>query len=468
MQNLLFLGIPVFLGILVVFLLWKDETTTMWGIQLILGIGVGIGINALLFFIYLHIMPSQKGYLVLQLLLIFILIPLLLVPYRRKRKTHHYFWKKLSSFSWMDFLWLIITISIVALALTIFVILAKRNLYGGWDAWAMYNRTARFIFRAGTDWRSAFSPQLLVFHPDYPPLIALNIASVWSIIEREDILIPVATGGLFFIGSAGLLFSGIMATKTRGQAVLALGSLLIVTDFIRMGTAQMADIPLSFFMLATALLFYLKGTKKRKKLLVLAGLTSGLAAWTKNEGILFMLTTSLALLIVYYKDMSNNLPWYLLGLFLPTILLIFFKLSLAPANDLFIDPSQQWKQIIDIKRHRAILESFAQSFLGWGNWVPLILYSIIMKIKIEKDQIPALKVIMITLFLQIVGYYMIFLLTPRELAWHLSTATPRLLLQLAPLFFFLYFSLVRSPENVLILRNEKASEKNINKINATL
>ena len=44
------------------------------------------------------------------------------------------------------------------------------------------------------------------------------------------------------------------------------------------------------------------------------------------------------------------------------------------------------------------------------------------------------------------GYYLVFLVTPYDLAWYLETTLGRLFLQLWPSFLFAYFLSVNTPE----------------------
>jgi len=46
------------------------------------------------------------------------------------------------------------------------------------------------------------------------------------------------------------------------------------------------------------------------------------------------------------------------------------------------------------------------------------------------------------------GYFMIFLITPNDLIWHLNTALQRLFLQLLPVSLFAFFLGIATPEEV--------------------
>ncbi len=65
---------------------------------------------------------------------------------------------------------------LLANAILAFVLLSKNNPHGNWDAWAIWNMHARFLYRGGASWRVLFSPELAYSHPDYPLLLPELVA----------------------------------------------------------------------------------------------------------------------------------------------------------------------------------------------------------------------------------------------------------------------------------------------------
>ena len=85
-----------------------------------------------------------------------------------------------------------------------------------------------------------------------------------------------------------MLFS-IARLRGERQGLLAGLTLLCTPFLIRHGASQYADVPLSFFFVATvALLFFHAESRSQNHLLTLAGMAAALSAWTKNEGVLFL------------------------------------------------------------------------------------------------------------------------------------------------------------------------------------
>lgn len=441
-QSLLVLLPSIISGGILTHLIWPERELKSILVKLFLGIGIGLGINSLLFFIYLLVFNRSSGFFVLQIFLAILLVALLILTERRFRFRPGTF--KLPGRTQTIFLSLA-GIAVI-LAVTVSATVSLRKPQGAWDSWMIYNRTARFFYRGGEHWRDAFSPQLYwFFHADYPPMIALEVASGWSAIGQETVRVPMLVSASFLFGCAGLLFTGLNAHKTISQASLAILVLFGIPGFIEIGSKQVADIPLSFFILGTGVLFVLYTTRTHKGLLVLAGLSAGLAAWTKNEGIVFVLASVIGLGIAYRKDLKRLLPWYALGLALPIAVLIYFKTTLAPSGDIFVDLASQFRQISDVTRHVEILKRFGLDLMTLFNWVLLVVYAFVLGFENMRNTYPPFLAFLIAILLQLAGYYTIFLISPHPLLWHLS-ALSRLLLPVGPLIVLLYFNMVRPPE----------------------
>ena len=167
--------------------------------------------------------------------------------------------------------------------------------HGIMDAFAIWNLHARFLFLGGPNWRDGFTAVIPWSHPDYPLLLPAAIAHFWTYLGHDDPRVPAALGFTFTFATVGLLFSALSILRGRTQAALAAIALLATPSFIEEGTAQYADVPLAFFFLATVVLICLDDYRPEGRAplcarppLLLAGLALSFAAWTKNEGLLFL------------------------------------------------------------------------------------------------------------------------------------------------------------------------------------
>ncbi len=340
----------------------------------------------------------------------------------------------------------------------------------GWDAFAIWNLHARFLFRGGANWRDGFTALIPWSHPDYPLLLPAAIAHFWTGLGYENQIAPSVIGLVFTFSTVALLFSSL--ALLRGQISAILGGLtqMATPFFIEQGTAQYADVPLSFFVLATIVLLYLHDQRSNaahsRGLLVLAGISCGFAAWTKNEGLLFLLAILAAHLLVFVITPSkpvtsevlpqrnrNARPastWF--ALFLagsaPLLLLVgWFKHSVGVSNELF--SSVAFHKLLDASRYQTILKWYGKDLLRFGDWflIPgtVLLACLYFAAPGKRMQAadPGSRASRIALALTLAGYFLIYLITPYDLYWHLRFSLNRLFLQLWPAVIFLFF--LRNP-----------------------
>ena len=455
------LSILVFLpsiltGILMVHLLWSDRGWKVAWVKVFLGFGLGLGQASLLDFIYMLLFSNENGFLFVQLALF---TGLLIAVIVRERKNLRLTFPQvqLSRLQLILLAGLIIVTILSALsAVNVWV----REPHGAWDAWMMYNRAARFIYRDQHGWLGSFSRQMdPIFHADYPLQLGMDIAWAWQAVGQETQRTPIVLSGLFMLSCAGLLGASLNLTKSFGQAsialILLLGSSLIGNE----GAAQRADLPLAYFFLGTIVLIYLYATSKKPGLLILAGFMAGLAAWTKNEGSPFVIVTLAALFIAFFRQQPwRVLGWYLLGLAFPLIIVLYFKEFLAPPSDVLSNGiTRSIQQVLDLSRHITILKSFGADILSFGGWgigiLPILLvYALIFRLAPLSDLRPAYLAIALILVLQALGYYGIYLITPYDLQWHIDFSLGRLVFQLYVPFLFLFFTIVTDVEKALAVK----------------
>jgi hypothetical protein len=448
LQSLFVLLPSMVSGGILAHLIWSEREIKSILFKVFFGAGLGLGINSLLFFLFLLFFGRRPGFFGVQILLMVALVTMLVI----KERPFQLPWHRLKLPGRTQILFLALTGGMVLLAASIYFTVIERKPQGAWDSWMIYNRAARFLFRGGEHWRDAFSPALYwFFHTDYPPLVALNVASGWDALGQESMRVPMLVGGAFLFASAGAMFAGLNLYKTLGQAALGLLVLFSISDYVESGAGQIADVPVAFFILATGILLFLYSFQVQKGLLVLAGLSAGLAAWTKNEGIVFALVSLTGLGVAFRTEWKEIFPWYLLGLAAPLAILVYFKIALAPPGDLFVDPPSQIRQIADASRHAVILKQLGLDLRSLVNWPLFILYALILGVDRARLHASASLACLVIILLQLAGYYGILLISPHPVLWHVS-ALYRLLLQIGPLIVFLFFSLVQPPESIFQAR----------------
>jgi hypothetical protein len=464
MNIVLALGLSFGSGYLIVSASWPREKAneSEWWMKLFISAGFGIGIFSIVFFVerwlgIVHILATD-------LCLITLLLATYLVT-RARHKSENLPAPKFADFklpNWLHRpLMASLAISILA-ALYATVLRALAHPHGdGWDAFAIWNLHARFWYLGSSHWRDSFSALIPWSHPDYPPLLPAAIAHVWHYIGQDDPIVPAILSLVFTFATLGLLVSSLATLRGIISAALAGIALASTPFFIEQGSAQYADIPLSFFFLAAIALLHLYQQRSAQipaglptGLFVLAGAAAGFAAWTKNEGLLFLfafLVSQVAFFAWRRRPPSTELRLnsvrelvVLLLAIAPFLLLIaWFKHFIAPAGDLFSSCGTMIHKILTPGRYWAILQWYAKEFFRFGGWVvPTTVLFVLLRFLGPSSGIrrpnPASRSSVLTLALTLCGYFAVYVITPNELSWHLRFSLNRLFLQLWPTVIFLF------------------------------
>ena len=350
---------------------------------------------------------------------------------------------------------------VLAVSLTTMIVLVVKSPHGQWDAWSIWNLKARYIFRGGADWRNAFSGILQYSHRDYPLLLPLSVAGSWILRGRESLVEAAALSFLFTFAVIVLLTSSLGTLRSRSQGYVAGLLLLGSAVFIPEGASQLADVPAGFFYLAAAvsLALYHSSAASEGRLLALAGLAAALAAWTKNEGILFLVAITTALFLFGFPKTpltmrARKMAPFLAGA-LPVILVLgAFKVGVSGAANDILSAESRLQKLLSLSRYTKVGQAFATLLWGYGGWgvsgaVLLCGYLALVGVSVEPRNKPTVYTLFGALCIMFGGLLFIFVLSPYELDWHLQAALPRLLLQLWPMFLLTFFLVARTPEAAL-------------------
>ena len=442
--------VPLGIGSVIVHLLWQDSDPKAALLKFGLGIGVGLGLTSLLYFVYLIFFAGRNGFFTIMLCLLAILV---------FAASRNFDFRRLSiprlNLTWVQSILLAALIGSTVLAAGTVVNMNRARPHGGFDAWLIWNRASRFIYRGGEEWKTAFSPEFyFFFQADYPLFVPLTNAWVWETMNTETLRVPFIQTSIYLFGSVFLIFSAMHFSRSLGQATLAAIVLLGTTTYISVGSAQMADTPLALLILAVTILFHSFSKTRDTNLSAVTGFTVGLCGWAKNEGIIFIILGSLSFyfLLIQERNKAQEISRYLAGLVLPLIIIAYFKLSLAPSNYLTEGGLQETLQhLTDLSRYsiigRAILGEL-RSFAGWFYAIPMfILYYFGMN---KQDNYGSRwRVTSIAMLsLQILSYIAVYVITPRPLEFQLAHSLDRILLHVYPAFLFVLFSSTVTPETL--------------------
>lgn len=352
--------------------------------------------------------------------------------------------------------WLTVIAGIVLLAAgAVFILQSVESPHGEWDAWSIWNLRARCIYRLGSNWEGAFHHQQA--HSGYPLLLPLTMARAWSILGHEDQSVPVGVAAGFTIAIVMILAGTLNILRDRLTALLGVIALGAVFHFAKSGASQYADMPLSLFFISTMALLLLSDTDEEPDgLLLLAGITAGLSAWTKNEGILFipvLLISHSASSFLSRKKLPALRSFFMAGagMFPGILCLILFKTTYGETNDIMaaqgFEPTLA--KLKDLSRHSLVMYGMASGILSIGHGIvpALAVVSFLVGFrKCDRHEVTGILRASIQVLIMLSGYYLVYVITHQELQWQLDTTILRILIHLLPTAILSLFLILKTHE----------------------
>jgi hypothetical protein len=312
---------------------------------------------------------------------------------------------------------------------------------GGTDGWAIWTSHAKYLATGGKTWTSDIQN---TFHPDYPLLLPGVIVHAWRYIGNNSPDAAGYVGMLFEIATLGILAATLIKLRSPATGWLMAFVLIGSPAYVLHSTSGYADIPFSAYIVSTIALIclYEFDDSKPAGVIALAGFMAGCAAWTKNEGVPFVLAASLILFLPAFRPHTTSL-WraagFAAGLALPLAALAYFKLTVAPPTDLFAhrNSADLLAKISDSSRYLIILKSYIHTGWTFGGWVfnPFFLVLAFIGLKgVDRSILRSFgwcAGVSIIAFL-LVAYFAIYVITPLELNDHLASSLNRLLMHVWP------------------------------------
>jgi hypothetical protein len=356
---------------------------------------------------------------------------------------------------------------------------------------------------------------MVLSHPDYPPLLPALVAQGWLYVGKSIPLVPVSVAFLFTLASFLLMASAVTHACNATMGALACAILATSSVFLGVAMSQYADMPLAFYLLLTVAFLHRADSADtpRRGLYILAGLSAGMAALTKNEGSLFLVALGAGRLVHLlvggdFRRKFRSLTWVLAGLAPVLLVLLLFKAYASPSDLVAGQGKDMWHKLFS--RERALLivakvreeldtpVTFSSSFVSLGvvrNWNLLATMLLVLPMGIDPARLRrtwtkaalALAVLGLlgdVLFMRVktggydvhrsvligvcllvvasgfgrrrllnastlsfistfvlvnAGYFVVYMLTPMDLRWHLTCSIERLFLHTIPLAIFIAF-----------------------------
>jgi hypothetical protein len=301
--------------------------------------------------------------------------------------------------------------------------LALAGKHGQYDAVAIWNLFARFLSQPD-GWQGMFHAS--ASHPDYPLCLpAFNAYWFRLLGHSSQVLIPFVLSFCITLFIPAIIYLE-QAKKNLPVAALVLFFLSRDAFYIEKGVSQYADTLLAFFFLCAFIC--IDRAKENRRYIALSAAFLGACIWTKNEG------TVLAVLFILFNIRSlfsaGGIKYFAAGIALPLMAWLVFKTGYAPANDMVRDQSSNTLSFLHTgSRYHIIWESFKNNLNNKFGYVETGFYLYLVLCLLQR-QWPGRH--MWLLLSCLCAYFMIYVITPRDLNWQLATSQDRLMHQLMP------------------------------------
>lgn len=314
--------------------------------------------------------------------------------------------------------------------------------HGQWDAWAVWNHKARFFFRGGDEWTAVLAIDWA--NSGHPLFVPTAVARLWAYAGAELTIVPAMLGLLCGAAIVAVVMGALDVRHTR--AWIAGAVLLAPGTFIQQVASQQADVPFAFFMVSTLIMLrpdriarWFESRDGRGPL-ILAGALASMAAWTKNEGVLLVgISALLVAWMAIRVGHSRRIAWWVVGAAPVVLTLVWFKLFVAPAPPQYLSEAPTFTTLAERffgPERRAIVDALIwQRVSGWGGplargVLPLGLVAVTL-VSVTRTGRSA-RTILAAVGLMFAGYYGIYLLTPLDVEFLVSTTFDRLMVQVWP------------------------------------
>lgn len=337
---------------------------------------------------------------------------------------------------------LILTVALTLVILFSFTLTVVRRFdaapHGAWDAWAMWNMRAAFLAAPSSHWVDGFTLELGYAPPDYPLLVPASVARLWTYQGELTTLGPILLASEFGIATTLVVAGSLL--RIGGYLAATVGiALLLVPGYAEWITSQCADVAVGLYVLIAIALLSARENVVR---LSLGGMALGLAAWSKNEGIVAILVIAFGFLLInsIHSGIKQTLTWarpIAIGLGSVLVIVLMFKTAIAPPSEfaagMTTSPSDR---LFDFERHRVAAAYMFGHLPEWGRWriiAPLWFALGWVAIGLRRPSLRTVAALgVFTVVLMFAGYHMVYVLTTQPLVWQMQASWGRLISQIWP------------------------------------
>jgi len=316
-----------------------------------------------------------------------------------------------------------------------------------WDARSIWFFHAKMIYSAGSIGHSAgwADPSVAFSHPDYPILVPILAAQIGYVVRFWNEYLPKMALVLMLVPAIASLF--LFARKSFGFLLLLIIFPFYLSSWIWNGYMD-GYLALYF---GLSMLFLGRYASSSRPIDIVSGLSClGVSMYIKNEGMLALLTWAFAISFILWNKRkeirkcitADILKYALISffMFLPLILWTIYKHRWGLVNDLGVGTRESLTRIhrrLTDGSYKLILKSIYPQVQAAAPATCLSFLALLVQRRIlPRECFPVL----IASVLYGLGIFVVYLLTPADLSWHLGTSADRTMLPVSTgLFVVVYF-----------------------------
>jgi len=316
-----------------------------------------------------------------------------------------------------------------------------------YDAIAIYAIKSKIFFLAKSINADFLSTTFKLFpHPDYPLNIPFSEVFVYlSLGNLNDQLVKIIFP-LFFIGLLAIFYFEIRRFASRAYALLFTFLLATIPQFNAYAANAYVDLPLAYYYFASAVfLFKWIENKEKTHLLLVSACMSGLAGFTKNEGMMYCAINSLVLFIALIGDGERmkmkrifNFIAYTGVMCIILLPWLWIKNTCSLTNDEIVLANINLSYLMkQLHRIGPILYEYQKQFFGpkkWNIMWPLALLVILIGHKIAFGGIK--KYMALSVGLAVAGYTLFYMISPLDAMFFAGKTWSRFIIHFLPVVVY--------------------------------
>jgi len=250
---------------------------------------------------------------------------------------------------------------------------------------------------------------------------------------------------LFYVSMIGLVFFAVKKEASTVVSLVSASFLAAVPLLTYHALTAYADLPLAYYALGATLCFrnYMTSMEKEDNsestgLLVLAGVFLSFAAWTKMEGLFFVIAFSLALVLFQVSRRASILRLAAFGIPLAVVLVLWYSFLLVSGSTISYGEGNEVVETIKGGLHLEVLPIIAkQIFLSANFNIIFILLVILFIVGIRIIKRSDLRYLYIALY-GVMGLFLLLYITTGNYRWVMNlTAINRNILTFVPMMYYI-------------------------------